>query len=139
MHKFLSRLALAAAATLPAVAQADNLAGADRFLCASSRVVRCYSVGDCDSGPPWEWNMPSFIQVDLRKKLLSTPAASAEQRRSPLTHVQRDAGQITGHGERPGAQHGHRRRDRTRVVGHRPGRHHRHGVRRLHPRPVGAP
>ena len=94
MHKFLSRLALAAAATLPAVAQADNLAGADRFLCASSRVVRCYSVGDCDSGPPWEWNMPSFIHVDLKKKLLSTPAASAEQRRSPITPVRRAAGQI---------------------------------------------
>lgn len=102
MHKFLSRLALAAAATLPAVAQADNLAGADRFLCASSRVVRCYSVGDCDSGPPWEWNMPSFIQVDLRKKLLSTPAASAEQRRSPLTHVQREAGQIIVQGTENG-------------------------------------
>lgn len=93
MDKFLSRLALAAAAMLPAVTQADNLAGADRFLCASSRVVRCYSVGDCDSGPPWEWNMPSFIQVDLKKKLLSTPAASAEQRRSPITVV-RAAGQI---------------------------------------------
>ena len=102
MHKFLSRLALAAAATLPAVAQADNLAGADRFLCASSRVVRCYSVGDCDSGPPWEWNMPSFIQVDLTKKLLSPPAASAEQRRSPLTHVQREAGQIIVQGTENG-------------------------------------
>ena len=66
------------AAMLPAIAQADNLAGADRFLCASSRVVRCYSAGDCDSGPPWEWNMPSFIQVDLKKKTLSTPPASAE-------------------------------------------------------------
>jgi hypothetical protein len=102
MHKFLSRLALAAAATLPAVTQADNLAGADRFLCASSRVVRCYSVGDCDSGPPWEWNMPSFIQVDLKKRLLSTPAASAEQRRSPLTHVQREAGQIIVQGTENG-------------------------------------
>ena len=102
MHRFFSRLALAAAATLPAFAQADNLTGADRFLCASSRVVRCYSVGDCDSGPPWEWNMPSFIQVDLRKKLLSTPAASAEQRRSPLTHVQREAGQIIVQGTENG-------------------------------------
>lgn len=102
MHRFLSRLALAAAATLPAVTQADNLAGADRFLCASSRVVRCYSVGDCDSGPPWEWNMPSFIQVDLKKKMLSTPAASAEQRRSPLTHVQREAGQIIVQGTENG-------------------------------------
>lgn len=100
-HPF-GRLVLAAAAVLPAVAQADNLTGADRFLCASSRVVRCYSVGDCDSGPPWEWNMPSFIQVDLKKKMLSTPAASAEQRRSPITHVVRDAGEIMVQGSENG-------------------------------------
>ena len=82
------------AAMIPAIAQADRLTGTDRYLCASSQVIRCYSLGDCVSGPPWEWNMPSFIQVDLKKKLLSTPAASAEQRRSPITHLVRDAGQI---------------------------------------------
>ncbi len=98
----LSRSLAFIATLLPVIAQADNLAGADRFLCASSRVVRCYSVGDCDSGPPWEWNMPSFIQVDLKKKTLSTPAASAEQRRSPLTHVQREAGQIIVQGSENG-------------------------------------
>jgi hypothetical protein len=95
-------LTAALAFALPVSTLADDLTGADRFLCASSRVVRCYSVGDCDSGPPWEWNMPSFIQVDLKKKLLSTPAASAEQRRSPLTHVQRDAGQIIVQGTENG-------------------------------------
>lgn len=81
------------AALMPAIAQADDLSGADRFLCTSSLVVRCDTFGECESGPPWEWNMPSFIQVDLKKKLLSTPAASAEQRRSPITFV-RAAGQI---------------------------------------------
>lgn len=80
-------------AMLPVITQADNLSGTDRFLCASSLVVRCDTFGECESGPPWEWNMPSFIQVDLKKKLLSTPAASAEQRRSPITAV-RAAGRI---------------------------------------------
>lgn len=102
MNAQLSLLTAALAFALPAIGQADNLAGADRFLCASSRVVRCYSLGDCDSGPPWEWNMPSFIHVDLKKKLLSTPAASAEQRRSPITHVVRDAGEIIVQGSENG-------------------------------------
>ncbi len=102
MTKRVTRLTAALAVMLPAIAQADNLSGADRFLCASSRVVRCYSIGDCESGPPWEWNMPSFIHVDLKKKVLSTPAASAEQRRSPLTHVGRDAGQIIVQGTENG-------------------------------------
>ncbi len=95
-------LTAALAFALPVSTLADDLTGADRFLCASSRVVRCYSVGDCDSGPPWEWNMPSFIHIDLKKKLLSTPAASAEQRRSPITHVVRDAGQIIVQGSENG-------------------------------------
>ncbi len=102
MNPPIRRLAVAIVAGIPAIAQADNLSGADRFLCASSRVVRCYSIGDCESGPPWEWNMPSFIHVDLKKKVLSTPAASAEQRRSPLTHVVRDAGQIIVQGTENG-------------------------------------
>jgi hypothetical protein len=102
MNKRATRLATALAVMLPAVSQADNLSGAERFLCASSRVVRCYSIGDCESGPPWEWNMPSFIQVDLKKKLLSTPAASAEQRRSPITHLVREAGQIIVQGTENG-------------------------------------
>lgn len=96
------RILASLAAIGPVVAQADNLTGADRFLCASSRVVRCYSIGDCDAGPPWEWNMPSFINVDLKNKLLSTPAASAEQRRSPITHVVREAGQIIVQGVESG-------------------------------------
>jgi len=89
------------AALMPAIAQADDLSGADRFLCASSLVVRCDAIGECESGLPWEWNMPAFIQVDLKKKLLSTPAASAEQRRSPIT-VLRQAGQIILQGTESG-------------------------------------
>jgi hypothetical protein len=46
--------------------------------------------------------MPSFIQVDLKKKLLSTPAASAEQRRSAINHLVREAGQIIVHGTENG-------------------------------------
>jgi hypothetical protein len=46
--------------------------------------------------------MPSFIHVDLKKKLLSTPVASAEQRRSPITHVIRDAGEIIVQGSENG-------------------------------------
>ncbi len=88
-------------AIVPAISHADNLSGAERLLCASSQVVRCNSIGDCETGPPWEWNMPAFIQVDLKKKLLSTPAASAEQRRSPITYV-REAGRIVLQGTENG-------------------------------------
>jgi len=79
---------------IPCVALADDLTGSQRFLCAASHVTRCFGRGECESGPPWQWNMPSFIQVDLVKKTLSTPATSAEQRRSPIAHLTRDNGEI---------------------------------------------
>jgi hypothetical protein len=81
-------------ATAPVIAHADNLIGVTRFLCASTLVTRCYEIGDCETGPPGLWNMPSFIEVDLTKKTLSTPAASAEQRRTPFTHLTRENGQV---------------------------------------------
>jgi hypothetical protein len=81
-------------AAIPVIGQADNLTGATRLLCASTLVTRCYEIGDCETGPPGLWNMPSFIEVDLLKKTLSTPAASPEQRHSPFTHVTRENGQI---------------------------------------------
>ncbi len=94
MKRYTHRLAAALAALIPVIAQADNLAGSTRFLCAATQVTRCYARGDCESGPPWKWNMPSFVQVDLDKKTLHTPPASAEQRRSPITSLERDDGQI---------------------------------------------
>ncbi len=86
----------------PVIAQADDLTGSQRFLCAASHVTRCFGRGECESGPPWKWNMPSFIQFDLAKKLLSTPAASAEQRRSPITSLTRNDGEIVIQGSENG-------------------------------------
>jgi len=94
MKQVLCKLAGTIVALMPFTAIADDLTGTERFLCAATHVTRCYGRGDCESGPPSKWNMPSFIQVDLGKKTLSTPAASAEQRRSPITSLTRDDGQI---------------------------------------------
>ena len=38
--------------------------------------------------------MPSFIQIDLKKMTMSTPAASAEQRSSPIAKLERNEGQL---------------------------------------------
>ena len=81
-------------AAVPLAVQADNLTGTDRFLCASQEVTYCDEYYGCNSGSPALWNMPAFIQVDLAKKMLSTPRTSAEQRHSPFTHSQRENGRI---------------------------------------------
>jgi hypothetical protein len=94
MNHAIRRVAAVLTVMIPVIAQADDLTGAQRFLCAASQVTRCYGRGECKSGPPWQWNMPSFLQFDLVKKTLSTPASSAEQRSSPITYLTRDQDQI---------------------------------------------
>jgi hypothetical protein len=94
MNRAIFKIAAAMAVMIPVIAQADDLTGATRLLCAASHVTRCYGRGDCESGPPSKWNMPSFIQVDFAKKTLSTPPASAEKRQSPISNLTRDQGQV---------------------------------------------
>ena len=80
-------------AAVPFVA-ADNLAGENMVLCSAVQVTVCGIDGECDSGLPWEWDVPQFVVIDLNKKTISTTEASGENRSSPLHHVQRDNGVI---------------------------------------------
>ena len=69
---------------------ADDLTGSDRFLCSSVEVNICTALGDCASEPPWNLNIPQFIEVDLDKKTLSTTVASGENRSTPIKNLERD-------------------------------------------------
>lgn len=75
-------------------AAADDLTGADRFLCAPSEVTVCAMDGECTSGPPWEFNVPDFIEVDLEAGLLKTTEASGENRQTPIPRIMREDGMI---------------------------------------------
>ena len=71
---------------------ADDLTGADKILCTAVQATRCSADDECRSGPPWNWNIPQFIEVDLKKKQLATTAASGENRVTPIKHLERDDG-----------------------------------------------
>jgi hypothetical protein len=73
---------------------ADDLTGATKLLCSSAQAAVCASQGACDVGPPWNLNIPDFIEVDLTAKLLKTTAASGENRKTPILHLEREAGNI---------------------------------------------
>ncbi len=87
---------LAMFAAMPVVA--DDLTGADRFLCASGEVTVCEMDGECTTGPPWEFNVPDFIEVDLEAGLLKTTEASEENRQTPITRIIREDGLIVFQG-----------------------------------------
>ncbi len=75
-------------------AAADDLDGADVILCTAVQATRCFAEGDCVSGPPWNWNIPQFIRVDLKGKELSTTKASGEYRITPIKNYMREDGLI---------------------------------------------
>jgi hypothetical protein len=73
---------------------ADDLTGADRLLCSSVQATVCWPDGDCEIGPPWNWNIPQFIEIDLATKVLSTTKASGENRKTAIHNLEREEGAI---------------------------------------------
>ena len=86
--------ALLAASTLVASSpvRADDLRGAQTFLCAAREVFACVAGDRCDRIEPEVLNIPDFLIVDLASKELRTTAASAENRVSPIASVTRESG-----------------------------------------------
>ena len=81
-----------------APAAADRLAGSEVFLCSPAQAVRCWMDGECESGPPWTWNIPDFIRFDLGAGMIRTTRSSGEARESPIGTVERSEGLIAVQG-----------------------------------------
>jgi hypothetical protein len=76
------------------VAAADDLEGAQAFLCTPSQVTVCTMVDGCETGPLWKWDIPSFIIVDLKNQMLSTTKASGLERTTPIQKSELDGDHI---------------------------------------------
>lgn len=89
-------------ALLTLCASADDIRGADKLLCSTLQASICFPESDCTTVPATALNIPQFINVDLEGKSLSTTAASGENRRTPLTSVERRDGHVLMHGYEAG-------------------------------------
>ena len=94
MRKGMLVLSVVAAFGLVSSAQADDLSQASVLLCSAVQATVCTPDGDCTIGPPWNWNIPQFIEVDLAKKILRTTKASGENRSTPVKNLERQDGVI---------------------------------------------
>ena len=87
-------LALAVLQGGASVASADDLTGADKFLCAPMIANTCYPDEGCEPKGPWAANLPFFIEVDLKAKRLSTTEASGLNRATDIKNLLREDGLI---------------------------------------------
>ena len=73
---------------------AEDLSGVDRFLCSVSQVSLCAETGECFDVQPWEIDMPQFVVVDTKRKMIATTRASAQQRSTAIANHHHDSGVI---------------------------------------------
>ena len=85
---FLALLFLAAAGN----AAADDLAGAQSILCTAVQATICTDDGKCSIENPWDLNIPQFLELDLKGKMMATTKASGENRSTPMRTLERENG-----------------------------------------------
>ena len=86
-------IALAGVA-IGSLAQADQLTGIDRFICAAAQVQMCIENDSCYTASAWELNVPDFVVIDLDKKMVSTTKASGLNRSTTFTSVSKSNGTL---------------------------------------------
>ena len=79
---------------LAGTAYADPLTGVNRFVCAASQVQICLEGDTCYSASPWELDVPEFVVIDLKKKLISTTKSSGDDRSTTFNNSVRSDGNI---------------------------------------------
>ena len=79
-------------------ARADDLTGANRFICSTGSISVCCDDGECASGTAGELGLPQFLEFDLVEKRVSTTKASGLNRASILDNVTRENGDIVVQG-----------------------------------------
>ncbi len=131
LNRFLS---MSLVITGAGIAAADDLVGANVLLCAPGYVMHCSSGGECELGPPENFDIPSFVRVDLERELLLTTESHEENRSSPIQFLTRANGEIYLQGDRGRTClfAAHRRSDGRCVARDRERRRDRVGVRDLH-------
>ncbi len=73
---------------------ADDISNSDKFLCSTSQLVVCFEDAECLSMLPGDVNVPQFVVVDTKKKLISTTKASGENRSTPIRTLIREESTI---------------------------------------------
>lgn len=91
----MKKLAIAIAGTMiGGLAQADNLEGVEKMICAAGQVEICFEGDMCYTATAAELDVPDFVVIDVKKKVISTTMASNLNRSTAFTSFQKSDGLI---------------------------------------------
>src|SRR5210317_1587262 len=74
-------------------ALADNLEGVDKMICAAGQVQICIENDMCYPANAAELDVPDFVIIDLKKKVMTTKASN-QNRSTPLKYIERADGLV---------------------------------------------
>jgi hypothetical protein len=91
----MKKLAIAVAGmVIGGLVQADSLEDVDRMVCAAAQVQICIESDTCYSATAAELDVPEFVVIDIRKKVISTTRASNLNRATTFNSVEKSDGLI---------------------------------------------
>lgn len=75
-------------------AYADDITDKDQILCSTSKVMLCVEDGLCFEISVLDADVPQFLIIDTKKKMISTTEVSGDKRESPVANMSRVDGRI---------------------------------------------
>ncbi len=78
-----------------ASATAESLVDVDKFICSSGHAQVCFESGECFAMTPMDLDMPEFVIVDMKAKMISTTKASGLNRSSEFSSIARTENTIS--------------------------------------------
>lgn len=74
---------------------ADALGNSNELLCYGLTATVCTIDGEtCDTMEPWELNLPDFVRLDLRARVVASTDSAGEKRQTPIASLERENGYV---------------------------------------------
>ena len=83
-----------AALLLSSALLADDLTDSDSLVCYGWSAFVCSIEGECEATAPWQLDMPDFLRLDLRARVVTSTETAPEERETEIQTLVRENGTI---------------------------------------------
>jgi len=94
MCKLLKILSIACLIILPYQVSAAEIKDSEPLICSVIKAIDCGLVGACYEGTAESLDLPQFIRVDQKKRMISTTKSSSDKKESQIKNLEKIDGKI---------------------------------------------